>query len=84
MTSVLNLLFLAVTNSLLAQAQLPLYKSFVGKQFTEGFYFFDDRDPANGVVNYLSEPAAQSAGLVSWSTPHISLQTSLVSLFPRS
>ncbi|CAG7848629.1 SubName: Full=Related to glycoside hydrolase family 16 protein-Laccaria bicolor {ECO:0000313/EMBL:CCA73334.1} [Serendipita indica DSM 11827] len=66
MTSVLNLLFLAVTNSLLAQAQLPLYKSFVGKQFTEGFYFFDDRDPANGVVNYLSEPAAQSAGLVSW------------------
>ncbi|KAG8807701.1 hypothetical protein FRC19_006378, partial [Serendipita sp. 401] len=53
-------------NTVLVNAQIPLYKSFVGKQFTDGFFFYTDRDPANGVVNYVSQSTAESDGLVSW------------------
>ncbi|PVG03464.1 hypothetical protein CPB86DRAFT_695191 [Serendipita vermifera] len=67
MPSTLHVFALFALNALYARAQIPLYKSFAGKQFTEGFFFFTDRDPANGVVNYVSETTAEAQNLVSWS-----------------
>lgn len=66
LTTPTTAILLAVVHAGLSRAQIPLYKSFVGKQFMDNFYFFTDRDPANGVVNYVSQSAAQSQNLVSW------------------
>lgn len=74
---------LAVLHADITRAQIPLYKSYVGKQFTDGFYFFTDHDPANGVVNYVDQSTAQSGNLVSWTASTFTMkadstQTSLM------
>lgn len=68
-TTTTTIALATVLHAGLSRAQIPLYKSFIGKQFTDEFCesaefswvrpalmqtdFFTDPDPANGVVKYV-------------------------------
>jgi hypothetical protein len=58
------LLFKLVLLSSHASANYILKDSFKGKTFFDKFKFFTDNDPTHGYVDYISQEAAQSSGLV--------------------